>query len=640
MLGKENRLPVTNKKTTKPELETFLKPAVGTHMNVSLLKSTKKISLNPFDMKTMQVTKPSIDNRRTLNESPTLVLVSNDLENKEETFTYRPDVFSASPHITQNLRMMTKLEVAKNLGAVTESLNPQNDGHTATDWTTIHMRSTGGEIKNTVTFPQVSLEEQGTPRQSPKSIPPKLQEQMLQMLLSNSGASKKNVDLMESPQHSEQTKIDKGEQMDNQIYRAENGNIAVQITESEGIMASPPKSTMKTKFHQATTLASTDVRHAPSLRSFNDNWMGTFTTVNPQVMSSNCLRRTQINTAFTTQYKKLITKYRERLQKKQTKASPSYSPSGWLPTTSTLLKVKNKSSNGDPLFRSHENYSVLDSQHNPGDLLFEIVFGIEHKGQLPPVGSTLEKAFIGSIKHKVQEKMKLFSNKIKEFKLKEIMRKEETEMDRQNGPSLVFRFWLHLTSEEENISHLLHFQLEDLGGAFVGAGKVQTVLVRDVNECSSGIGLCGNEAICLNGYGTYFCQCKEEYEDRSLTKSGTLCVRNPRSGLGSLYSYTEIIVGITVFFITVLVVVISVLCTIIKKRRIKKDMHFRAAALPGMPAEPQLQPTAFDHNNIRHLLTLDPAQLKVRAKLPEWPLQLRTSPSETYRVSIEQSECL
>lgn len=69
-------------------------------------------------------------------------------------------------------------------------------------------------------------------------------------------------------------------------------------------------------------------------------------------------------------------------------------------------------------------------------------------------------------------------------------------------------------------------------------------------------------------------------------------------------------------------------------------MRFREAALPGMPAEPQLQPTTFDHSNISQLLTLDTAQLKVRAKPPELPLQLRTGPSETYRVSIEQSERL
>lgn len=107
-----------------------------------------------------------------------------------------------------------------------------------------------------------------------------------------------------------------------------------------------------------------------------------------------------------------------------------------------------------------------------------------------------------------------------------------------------------------------------------------------------------------------------------------------------MYSYTEILVGTTVFFISALVVVIIVLCTIIKKRRTKKDVQFQEAASPGRPDAPEPQQTAFDQNNICHLLTLDPAQLKLRAKAPEWPLELRTSPSETYRVSVEQSDYL
>ncbi|XP_039198915.1 uncharacterized protein LOC120307828 [Crotalus tigris] len=639
MLGQENWLPVTNEKIIKTGTETFSKLAVGKHMHVSLLKSTKTVSLNPFDLKRRQVTKSSIDNSRILNKSPTLLLDSNDAENEEETFTQKPDVYSTFLDMTHNLQMMTKLEATKNHGAITESVTPQNDGQSTTRWMTTHMKGTEGENKNATTFPQVSLEEQRIPVQSLKSIPTKMQKQMLQMLLPNSEVSKKKADPTESPPHLEQTKIYKGEQTGIQVSTAQNGNTAVRITVSQGIKASPSKSTMETKFHQTSTLASTDRHPTPSLRSFNDYLMSISTTVNPQAMPSNCLMRTQINTAFTTQYKNSVNKNREYLQKKRTKTTPLYSSSSWLPTSSILLKVKNKSYETNPGFRSHENYFVLNSQHKPGDLLFEIIFEIEYKGQLPPVGSTLEKAFIDSIKHQVQERVKLFSNEIKEFKLKEIiMRKEEIEMDRQNGPNLIFAFWLHLTSEEKNISYLLNFQLEDLSGAFVGAGKVQTVLVRDVNECNSGIDLCGNEAICLNGDGTYSCQCKEGYEDRSLTKLGTLCVRHPRSGLDSLYSYTEFIVGITVFCITVFVVVISVLCTIIKKRRIKKDMRVREAALPGMPAEPQR--TTFDHNNIRQLLTLDPAQLKVRAKQPELPLQLRTGPSETYRVSIEQSERL
>ncbi|XP_070812665.1 uncharacterized protein [Pituophis catenifer annectens] len=542
--------------------------------------------------------------------------------------------------MTHNPQTMTKLEATKTHGTMIEFVSPRNDGSTTTRWMTTQVRSNEGEITNAVTFPQVSLEEQRIPVQSLKSIPTKMQKQMLQMLLPNSEVSKKKADLTGPPQHLEQTKIYKREQMDNQGYTVENGNTAVQITVSEGIKESPSKSTMETKFHHTLTLASTDMHPTPSLKSFNNYLMSTSTTVNPKVMPSNSLMRTRINTAFTIQYKKSINRNTKHLQKKQTKTTLLYSPSSWLPTSSILLKVKNKSYETDPGFRSHENYFALNSQHNPGDLLFETVFEVEQKGQLPPVGSTLEKASIDSIKHQVQDRMKRFSNKIKEFKLKEIMRKEETEMDRYNGPNLIFAFWLHLTSEEKNISHSLHFQLEDLNGTFVGAGKVQTVLVRDVNECNSEIGLCGNEAICLNEYGTYSCQCKEEYEDRSLTKSGTLCVRNPRSGLNSFYNHTEFIVGITVFCITLLIVVITVLCTIIKKRCIKREMRFQETVLPGMPAEPQLQTTTFDHNNIRQLLTLDTSQLKVRAKPPELPLQLRAGPTETYRVSIEQSERL
>ncbi|XP_058038650.1 uncharacterized protein LOC131198163 [Ahaetulla prasina] len=639
-LGKENWPSVTNEKTIKAETETFLKPAVGKHMHVSLLKSTKTVSLNPFDLKRRQATKPSVDNSRTLNEIPTLVSESNDVENEEEAFTRKPGVYSTSPHMTHNPQTMTKLESTKNHGAMTEFVGPQNDGSTTARWMTTQVRSTEGEITNAVTFPQVSLEEQRIPVQSLKSIPPKMQKQMLQMLLPNSEVSKKKADLTESPQHREQTKIYKREQTVNQVYTAENGNTAVQITVSEGIKASPCKSAMETKFHHTLTLASTDMPPTPSLKSFNDYLMSTSTTVNPKVMPSYLLMATQINTAFTTQYKKSVSRNREHLQKKQTKTTLLYSPASWLPTSSILLKVKNKSYETNPEFRSDENYFALNSQHNPGDLLFETVFEIEQEGQLPPVGSNLEKAYIDSIKHQVQERMKLFSNKIKEFKLKEIMRKKEIEMDRHNGPDLIFAFWLHLTSEEKNISHSLHFQLEDLNGIFVGAGKVQTVLVRDVNECNSEIGLCGNEAICLNEYGTYSCQCKEEYEDRSLTKSGTLCVRNPRSGLDSFYNHIEFILGITAFCITLLIVVITVLCIIIKKRCIKRDTQFQETVLPVMPVEPQLQPSTFDHNNIRQLLTLDTAQLKVRAKPPELPLQLRAGSSETCRVSIEQSERL
>ncbi|XP_077171477.1 uncharacterized protein LOC143826518 isoform X2 [Paroedura picta] len=304
---------------------------------------------------------------------------------------------------------------------------------------------------------------------------------------------------------------------------------------------------------------------------------------------------------------------------------------GWLPTNMPGNVF---------VFRSEENDSVLESQHKPGDVLLEVTFGIEHQGWIPQHGSELEEDLIKSLKMQVQEKVKFISNKVQEIKLKEIKRKERSERKRMNDPNLMLTFWLHLVPEEKNISHFIHSQLEGLGGKTTGSGKIRQVSVGDVNECTSGSELCGDEAVCLNGYGTYSCQCKQGYEDRSLNKSGTLCVQVPPSGLRFLYSYMEIFVGAMIFFIAVIVVALSVLCAILKNRRAKKDSDLPQAASSNTQATSHSQPLAFDLNSITGLLTLDPACLKLRASSPERPLHFGSGPADTFRVSVEQSERL
>ncbi|KAH0621825.1 hypothetical protein JD844_023475 [Phrynosoma platyrhinos] len=629
-LSKENWLPVTNKEKLEinesaTQLEAFLKSAVGNHMQVSVLKSMENVTVHPFALKRMHVARPSIHDARSENEISSgnlkkiLDVRSNILKNEEKS-TYNPVFTSNSPHVPLKVKMKTKVVEMKDNGITIESAYHQN---TATHWMPIYMSGFGRAVSGTsafkkgIAFPQVSKEKQRIPVSSPKNMP----RTILQSQQSNSGFSRKITDAIQTQQLLELKEL-KGEKMDNEIYRINSSNseqyiIFTSAGKNESwrpellVTEMPPNSTAKTLDHL-------DVLLAPSVGALNHNIMDAATTLSSHAVLSGNLKSTEVETAVITHSSNSETRYREHPQRKYMKPKPPYPPSGW--------KLRNSPS--------------LKGENNSYDLLFEITFGIEHKGRLPPIKSDLEKALIESIKKKVQEKVKLFSDKIVEVKLKEVVRRDKTEMDRQNDPNLIFTFWLHLTSEEKNMSHLVHSQLEGLSGISVGVGEVRTVFVRDVNECSAGIGLCGIEAICLNGFGTYLCQCKEEYEDHSLTKSGTLCLRGPRSDIGSLYSYTEILVGTTVFLISVLVVVISVLCAIVKKKRTKKNVHFQEAALPGTPATSQLQQTPFDQNNIHHLLTLDPAQLKLRAKVPEWPLQVRTSPSETYSVSIEQSECL
>ncbi|XP_060128241.1 uncharacterized protein LOC118082808 [Zootoca vivipara] len=652
-LSSENGLPATSKERwwgngKATSLESFLEPTV------SLLKTKKKVTLKPLDIKRIHVAKSSIVDMRngsetsSINFNKTLVLESSSIENEEKAVMYKPIASSATRRVSQKVRMVTKSVAVKGHGTATESVTLQNSGHITTRREPGYMNNTGRTIFGTsalsgTTFPQMFMEDQRTPVSPPKSIPEKKQEEVPHPLQANSEFSRKIMDEMEF-QHLELKEVFTGEQRDHQAYGEENGNsnkyIAVTTaagkneprgaeqltTEMPNIPTAKPKTYL-------TTVGYSNVLPAPSLRMLNRKLLGSTTTTatNFQAVPSKNSKGTQVEAVSTSSLNDPVTRYIERLQKKPTNPNPLYSPSDQVSSHKTSLKAENNSYERDSVLKPHDNNFVLESEHNPGDLLFEISFGIENKAWSSPIGSELEKALIDSIKSQVQEKMKLFSIKVKEVKLKEIIRKEET--DRQNGPNLIFMFWLHLTPEEKNISHLLHLQLEDLGGASVEDGKVQTVVVRDVNECSSGIGLCGDKAICLNGYGTYICQCKEGYEDRSPKNPGTLCFHNPRTGISSLFRYTEILVGTTVFFICALVVVISVLCTIVKNKFTKKDLHFQEAALPGTA-------TSFDQSNIHPLLSLDPGLLKLRAKSPEQPLQQRTSPSETYRVSIEQSECL
>ncbi|XP_038252711.1 uncharacterized protein LOC119853566 isoform X2 [Dermochelys coriacea] len=320
-----------------------------------------------------------------------------------------------------------------------------------------------------------------------------------------------------------------------------------------------------------------------------------------------------------------------------TQLHPSYPSSGGVSKDTASLKTEHEKDSFDlaSIFTSLENDTMLESQHNPGDVLFEVTSEIEHKGWIPHSGDELKKALMESIKLHIQKNLKLLINKVNEIKLKEIKR--------TNDLKPTFTFWLHLKSEERNMSVLLHSQLNDLIGKPVEAEKLQMALlsVRDVNECNSGIGMCGDEADCLNEDGTYLCRCKKGYEDRSRMKSGTLCVRIPQSGIGGFFSYMEILVGTTVFFIFILVVVASSLCTILRKRPTKKDSCIEEPVASGTPSvQSQLPASSIDLSTLGDHLILDPFRPKLRAKPPEWTSQVRSNPTETYRISIEQSERL
>ncbi|KFO96937.1 hypothetical protein N300_05348, partial [Calypte anna] len=175
------------------------------------------------------------------------------------------------------------------------------------------------------------------------------------------------------------------------------------------------------------------------------------------------------------------------------------------------------------------------------------------------------------------------------------------------------------------VSLLLHAQLKELLGSPIGVEKLQLVslLVEDVNECSAGVSLCGEEAECFNGVGTYLCRCKKDYEDHSPTKSGTLCIRVPQTGISFFLLHGDILVGAAIVAGLATLVAAGALCWSAKCGR-----HHRRNQSPEEPQVGALEEPAMELHDLDECLRLDPFQLKLRARPPEWLWGARAYPGQ------------
>ncbi|XP_061212148.1 uncharacterized protein LOC133213728 isoform X2 [Neopsephotus bourkii] len=275
---------------------------------------------------------------------------------------------------------------------------------------------------------------------------------------------------------------------------------------------------------------------------------------------------------------------------------------------------------------SLENSTALQSQHHPGDVLFEVTIEIKPKDWIPHGGSELQKDLLESMRNYIQENLKLPANRVNEIKLKEIKR--------MSNANLLLTFWLHLKPEERNMSLLLHSQLEDLLGSSAGAEKLHLVslFVEDVNECTAGVGLCGEEAECFNGVGTYLCRCKKNYEDHSPTKSGTLCIPAAQSGISLFLRHADILVGAAITAALSMLVAAGVLC-----RAAMRGRHPRRSLSPEEPPVRAAEEPVMELHDLGQCLHLDPFQLKLRARPPEWLWAARVHPAQEYQGFLEQS---
>ncbi|XP_037989401.1 uncharacterized protein LOC119699655 isoform X4 [Motacilla alba alba] len=277
------------------------------------------------------------------------------------------------------------------------------------------------------------------------------------------------------------------------------------------------------------------------------------------------------------------------------------------------------------LMSSVGNDTGLQSQHHPGDVLFEVTVEIKPKDWIPHGGSEFQKGLLESLKNHIQKNLKLSANRVSEIKLKDVKRTRDA--------NLLLTFWLHLEPEERNVSLLLHSHLEELLGTLVGVEELQLVslFVEDVNECQAGLGLCGEEAECFNGVGTYLCRCKKGYEDHSPTKSGTLCIRTPRAGISTFLRHADMLVGAALVAGLVLLVAFGVLCVTALWGQTP-----RRSPRPEEPPVRAVEEPAMELHNLGECLQLDPFQLKLRARTPEWLWSVRVHPGQAGQLFPEQ----
>ncbi|GCC37732.1 hypothetical protein chiPu_0016238 [Chiloscyllium punctatum] len=183
----------------------------------------------------------------------------------------------------------------------------------------------------------------------------------------------------------------------------------------------------------------------------------------------------------------------------------------------------------------------------------------------------LEKKVLQSVKALIMDSLASFSPPLKKILFQGVRR--------INSSGLAIDYQLYFGLNGENISHSLQIHLNKfLNKSMVnlrnGRIYLSWVLVGDVDECQSETAACSKEAKCLNTVGSYFCQCEDGFEDRSMGHSH-ICIDplelDPSFWLS--FGLQEILIGsaICTFLLSA---VILILCFVIYKR--SQNKYFRA----------------------------------------------------------------
>ncbi|XP_074143127.1 uncharacterized protein LOC141554755 [Sminthopsis crassicaudata] len=317
-------------------------------------------------------------------------------------------------------------------------------------------------------------------------------------------------------------------------------------------------------------------------------------------------------------------------------------------TADEVLVLTPEYTDASPTSSSFGNESVLEFQHHPGDILYEVTVEMEHQVEAAYNASEVEKALLDSFKQEIGENLGHFSPEADAFKLTRIKRKDTS--------NVTFIFWLFLRSRGRNMSDnlmsefggsendALHLQIRTLIRNTVKALQLhlKSVSIHDVNECEIGLEQCGEGAECFNEVGTYVCHCKEDYEDHSPMQTGILCVPVPSSGVGFYFNYLDLLISATVFATILLMLIVSFVWLASKTTRKKNDFCLQETmSLEGLSTLPQTQTKS--HSKLKKFnkyALYNPYESNPQDRVMDGSLEQIPYLSKDSHVSMEQSESL
>ncbi|XP_067844522.1 uncharacterized protein zgc:66455 [Heptranchias perlo] len=165
--------------------------------------------------------------------------------------------------------------------------------------------------------------------------------------------------------------------------------------------------------------------------------------------------------------------------------------------------------------------------------LFEVSAGVELVNVVYKNFRELEKKVLQSVKTLIVDNLASFSPPLKNILLGGVKRRHTS--------GLAFVYQLYFGRNGENVYITLQTQMNKMLSMSVAnprTGKVHlvSISVEDIDECKSKTGACGKEAKCLNTIGSYFCQCKYGFENRSMSLS-PVCIDTVELDSGIWWSF-------------------------------------------------------------------------------------------------------